>query len=91
MRPLFVQGLNSGAACWLVDVPVVTPGMATAWAGAPSEAKKDEQGHRMTHSVRKETHKTLSIDGAGEENEMGLFHDALHCRGRKTISQETML
>lgn len=65
-RPLFcsISGSGAGSVVESVVVVVVTPGMDTAWAGAPSRQKRMNRIHRMTPPVRKQS-KKISID-AGE-------------------------
>lgn len=66
-RPLFfcsISGSGAGSVVESVVVVVVTPGMDTAWAGAPSRQKRMNRIHRMTPPVRKQS-KKISIDAGG--------------------------
>ncbi|QUJ00520.1 hypothetical protein KCP73_03160 [Salmonella enterica subsp. enterica] len=77
---LFVQtGALRCFAGWLMS-PWFAAGKETAWAGAPSRQKSDEQVHRMTSSEKKETQNT-KYRWRREGNEMG--PDALPAVGRK--------
>lgn len=50
-----ISGSGAGSVVESVVVVVVTPGMDTAWAGAPSRQKRMNRIHRMTPPVRKQS------------------------------------
>ena len=83
-----ISGSGAGSVVESVVGVVVTPGMDTAWAGAPSRQKRMNRIHRMTPPVRKQS-KKISIDAGGGAilNERNLVCLPFGGKGGRDIKQ----